>query len=242
MGTYTNESDIEGIVQLAITESTAPTTTQVASWITQVEADVDARCLGTYLVTDELVDVAPVLSYPARNTIAWLRAIASGGYEDIVASNIIALPRTPIISITTLNRRTSSLGSTDVWEALTEGSGSGKSFIIIKSRSKTNQYLGFGLYFHDNRPYDGFQRIKVTYNYGWNLSTSIIGEWVTLKVSLKVLDAIINATTPIGAGDYGIMDVRIGIDPARRRIDVKERLNEIERIYFPEKKYGIALI
>jgi len=242
MGTYTNEADIEGITQFDINASTNPNSTEVAAWITQVEADVDARCLGNYTSTDELVDVAPVLTYPARNTVAWLRAIAAGGYEDIVSSNIIPLPRIPIISVGTLSRRTSSLGETDVWEALTEGSGSGKSFIIIKSRTKTNQYLGFGLYFHDNRPYDGFQRLKVTYNYGWSLSTSIIGEWCSLKVSLKTLDAIINATTPAGAGDYGVMDVRIGIDPVRRRVDAKERISEIERQYFPEKKYGIALV
>jgi len=242
MGTYCNETDIEGIVQLSITDSTAPTTTQVASWITQVEADVDARCLGTYLVTDELVDVAPVLSYPARNTVAWLRAIAAGGYEDIVSSNIIPLPRIPIISISSLSRRTSALGSTDVWETLTEGTTSGADFIIIKSRTKTNQYLGFGLYFHDNRPYDGFQRLKVTYNYGWNLSASIIGEWVSLKVAIKVLDAIIAATSPIGSSGYGMMDVNITIDPTRRRTDIKERLLEIERMYFPEKKFGIAVV
>ena len=39
MGTYTTEAKVEGIVQFAITDSTAPTTTQVATWITEIEAD-----------------------------------------------------------------------------------------------------------------------------------------------------------------------------------------------------------
>ena len=242
MGTYTQETDIEAISQYDITASSNPNSTEVASWITQVEADADARCLGNYTSTDELVDVAPALSYPAKNTVAWLRSIATGRYDSIETYNIIALPRIPIISITSLYRRTSALGSTDVWEQLYEGTTVDKDYIIIKSRTKTNQYLGFGLYFHDNRPYDGFQSIKVTYNYGWALSTSIIGEWVALKVAIKVLDAIIADTTPIGSSGYGMMDVNISIDPTRRRTDIKERLAEIERMYFPERKRGIAVV
>jgi hypothetical protein len=242
MGTYCDETDIEAITQFDVTASTDPSTTEVAAWIAQVEADVDARCLGTYTITDELVDVMPLLGYPAKGTVAWLESIARKSYDLVETNNIIPLPRIPIISVDSLSRRTSSLGSTDVWESLDEGTSSGDSFIIIKSRTKTNQYLGFGLYFHDNRPYDGFQRLKVTYDYGWSLNTSIIGEWASLKVSLKVLDAIINDSTPVGAGDYGVLDVRIGLDPARRRVDIKERLKEIETNYFPEKKLGIALI
>jgi len=242
MGTYCNETDIEGITQFDVNSTTNPSTTEVATWITQIEADADARALGNYTSTDELIDVIPELSFPAKNTVAWLESIASKTYETVVTENIIALPRIPIISVGSLSRRTSSLGATDAWEALTEGTTSGTSFIIIKRRTKTNQYLGFGLYFHNNKPTNGFQRLKVTYNYGWNLSTSIIGEWCALKVSLKVLDAVINSTTPVGSGDYGMLDVRIGIDPARRRIDIKERIKEIENQYFPSKKLGIALV
>jgi len=115
MGTYCNEADIEGITQFTINATTNPTTTQVATWITQIEADVDARALGSYTVTDELVDVNPTVGYPARNTIAWLRSIARDRYGQIDTANIISLPRIPIVSIGSLSRRTSSLGATDAW-------------------------------------------------------------------------------------------------------------------------------
>lgn len=242
MGSYTNETDIEAITQFTITDSTKPTTTQVASWITEVEADVDARALGSYTLTDQLVDVQPKLGYPFRGTMAWLRSIASGQLETTEYGNKIAPPFLPIISVASLSRRTSSLGSADVWEALTEGSGVGASYIILKRRTKTNQYLGFTLYFHQNAPYFGPQRIKMTYDYGWNLSTDIIGEWCTLKVSVKVLDAIMHATSPIGAGSYSVDIVSIGIDPARRRADLIARLKEIEQMYFPSRKLGMALV
>jgi len=242
MGTYCSETDIEGIVQLDITASTDPNTTEVAAWIIEVEADVDARALGSYTLTDQYVDVAPQIGYPPESSIAWLRSIATGRFDTILVKNIITLPFMPIVSIASLSRRTSGLGSTDVWEALTEGRESGNSYIIMKKRTKSNQYLGFGLYFHQNMPDNGPQRIKATYNYGWNLSTDIIGEWCGLKVAIKVLDAIIAATTPIGAGDYGADTLRIGLDPARRRIDVLARIKEIESQYFPRKKLGMALI
>jgi len=56
------------------------------------------------------------------------------------------------------------------------------------------------------------------------------------------LDAVMHATSPIGAGDYGVQDVRIGIDPARRRVDVLARIKEIEELYFPGKKLGITVV
>jgi len=148
----------------------------------------------------------------------------------------------PIVSVASLSRRTSGLGSTDAWESLTEGTTASTHYVILKKRSKTNQYLGFGLYFHHKTPYSGPQRVKVTYNYGWNLSTSILKEWCASKVSLKVLDAVMHDTSPIGAGDYGVDTVRVGIDPARRRVELIARIKEIEDQYFPEKKLGIALI
>jgi len=242
VGSYCNETDIEAITQFTISDSTKPTSTQVTAWITEIEADADARALGSYTLTDQYIDVPPELGVPSKDTIAWFRSLASGRHPPIAIKNIVVPPYTPIVSIASLSRRTSALGSTDAWEALTEGRESGNSFIILKRRTKTNQYLGFGLYFHQNNPSHGPERIKMTYNYGWNLSTTIIGEWCALKVSLKVLDAIMHDTTPIGAGDYGVQDVRIGIDPARRRKDAVERIKELEDKYFPKKKLGLALV
>ena len=240
--TYVSETDIEAITAFSITESTVPTTMQVAAWIVEVEADVDARGLGTYTLTDQYVDVPRQVSYPSEGTVAWLSSIANDTNEVIDVNNVIVLPFLPIVSVTSLSRRTSSLGSTDVWEALTEGRESTNSYIILKKRTKSNQYLGFALYFFNNVPYDGVQRIKATYNYGWNLSTDIIGEWCTLKVALKVLDAVINDSTPIGSSQYGDMNINVSINPEQRRKDIILRIKEIEDKYFPSRKLGIALL
>ena len=242
MGSYTSEEKIEAITSFSITASTVPTTTQVAAWITEIEADADARGLATYTLTDQYVDVPKQVGYPTKETIAWLEAIAGGGYDTVEANNIITLPFLPIVSVTSLYRRTSNLGAADAWEQLTEGRESTNSFIILKKRTKSNQYLGFALYFHNNTPYDGVQSIKITYVYGWNLSTDIIGEWCTLKVALKVLDAVMNDTTPVGATAYSDMNMNVTINPEQKRKDIKERIKEIETNYFPSKKLGITLI
>jgi len=167
--------------------------------------------------------------------------IAGKSYVEI-ASRLFFPPFLPIVSVASLSKRTSALTATEAWSALTEGPGADSSFLIMKKRTKTNQYLGFAIYFHNNTPSAGYQRIKMTYNYGWNLSTDIIGEWCSLKVALKVLGALVRANTPFGAADYGIADVRVGIDIERRMVNIKERILEIEEQYFPEKKLGIALI
>jgi len=73
---YTTAAKIEGITQFATSASTNPTTTEVAVWITEVEADADARALASYTLTDYKLDVPAKLTFPPKNTIAWLEAVA----------------------------------------------------------------------------------------------------------------------------------------------------------------------
>lgn len=237
---YTSQAKVTGITQFTPGASTNPTETQVLQWIEEIETDVDTRCLASYTVTDQIVDIQPEINYPAKGTIAWLEALAGMNFEEINAS-IFVPPFTPIISVASLYRRTSSLTETAVWEAITEGPGSSGSFVIMKKRTKTNQYLGFVLYFYQNEPDLGIGRVKMTYAYGWNLSNVIIGEWCGLKVALKVFEALKEANTPYGSGDYSIADLRVGlVDIETRQRGAISRIKEIEEHYFPEQKLGIA--
>ena len=237
---YSSQAKVTGITQFTPGVSTTPTETQVLTWIEEVEADVDARCLASYTATDQIIDIVPELNYPSKGTIAWLEAVAGASYDEISASILIP-PFLPFVSITSLYRRTTGLSETAAWELLTEGPGSSASFIIVKKRSKTNQYLGTGIYFYQNNPDIGYGRIKATYLYGWNLSTTIIGEWVTLKVAVKVFEALKEANTPYGSGDYSLADLRVGlVDLEARSKGLLMRTEEIERQYFPERKLGIG--
>ena len=237
---YTSAAKVIGITQFTPAAGTLPTDTQVLTWIEEIEADADARFLGSYTATDQLIDIDSELNYPAKGTIAWLEAIAGAGYDEVNAGLLIP-PFKPLISVTALSRRTSGLTETAVWELLTEGPGSSASFIILKKATKTGQYLGNAIYFYQNEPYVGIGRVKMTYTYGWNLSTTIIGEWATLKVALKVFEALKEANTPAGSGDYSLADLKVGlVDIETRSKGTLQRVEEIEENYFPRKKLGIA--
>jgi len=239
---YTSQAKVTGITQFTPASDTTPTETQVLTWIEEIEADLDARHLASYTATDQVIDINPELNYPPKGSIAWLEAISGvSSYAEVDASILIP-PFKPIISITALSRRTSGLTDSAVWELLTEGPGSTASFIILKKATKSGQYLGMAVYFYQNSPDVGLGRVKMTYSYGWNLSATIIGEWCTLKVALKVLEALKEANTPVGSGDYSLMDLRIGlVDIDVRAKGIWKRVGELEEQYFPEKKLGIAL-
>lgn len=237
---YSTQAKVTGITQFTPASGTTPTETQVLTWIEEIEADADARFLGSYTATDQVIDIDPELNYPPKGSIAWLEAISGADYDEINMAILIP-PFKPIISVTALSRRTTGLTETAAWELLTEGPGSMASFIIIKKATKTGQYLGVAVFFYQNEPYVGLGRVKMTYAYGWNLSTTILGEWCTLKVALKVLEALKEANTPISSGDYSLMDLRIGlVDIETRAKGIIKRVEELEEQYFPSKKLGIA--
>ena len=238
---YTSAAKVEGLTQFAAGAATNPSDTEILAWIEEVETDADARDLYQTTHTDEIIDIVPELEYPAKGTIAWLESISGQPYIEACHS-ILVPPHTPIVSISKLYRRTSGLAETAAWEELTEGPSSTGSFIIIKKKTKTGQYLGIAIYFYQNEPDIGYGRVKMTYISGWNLSTTILGEWCSLKVALKVMDSVINATTPTGSSGYGLGDARIDVDQMERKMSLwLKRIEEIEKEYFP-RKMGMAFI
>jgi len=83
----------------------------------------------------------------------------------------------------------------------------------------------------------------MTYNYGWNLPTTVIREWCGLKVALKVFESLLAANVPYGTQDYGVMDVRVtAADLKRKWATALDRINEIERIHFPTEPRNIGVL
>jgi len=54
---YTSESLVEAITQIDITDSTNPSSSQVLTWIEEVEKEVEERRLGSHTATDVYIDV-----------------------------------------------------------------------------------------------------------------------------------------------------------------------------------------
>jgi len=233
--TYTTEAKVEALLQMDIDGSSDPNTTEVAVWIAEVEADMDAQMLGSYTATDEVMDVPPVTGILPKDTAYWMQYLNQYGYLP-EEGQIVIPSRIPIVSISSLSRRTTGLSETAAWEALTEGPGSTASYIQIKKRTKADNVLGFALYFYQNPPVAGLGRLKMTYNYGWNIDTSILGEYASIKVALKVLDVLVSANIPAGTQDYSVVDIRVAAaDIKRQRGLLLDRLAELEEKYFPTR-------
>ena len=54
---YTSESLVEAVTQIDITDSTNPSSSQVLTWIEEVEKEVEERRLGSHTATNVYIDV-----------------------------------------------------------------------------------------------------------------------------------------------------------------------------------------
>jgi len=236
MTTYTSEAKIEAVTALSITDTSVPTTAQVAVWITEIEADITERALGSHTATDNYLDV------PEKNEgnelYEWSYTADTdrlrfdeGGTRYVPVTNA----RRPIIAITSLYKNDESLDSAASWTQLTEGPGASSSFILRQSGDKQHGYV---LEFYDNLPSPGPKRIKWTHTYGENISSDTLSRWATLKVAIKVLVARMGTSSTdnlsyIDAGDFGMqMNTRY-----KERIqEFKDEIQDIEDKHFPSKE------
>ena len=240
MGKYTDERKVERYLQINIDEDTYPSSSDVEYFIQEVESYMDGLLLGTYTAVDEYIDVKPTQAL-SKDTIAWIEYLTSYGYTPAQGRFVIP-PLLPIVSVTSLKKNESPLSSDPNWVTLTEGPGSGSDFIILKRRVRSGQILGFGLYIYNNIPEAGYQRLKGTWVYGWNLPSNILSEYATLRVAEKVLLARSLSGEPVGISEYRGPDLQ---DFLNTKVDVildrvSKRIGEIEEKYFPTTRVPIT--
>jgi hypothetical protein len=157
---YTDETKVESLLQISVDVDTVPTSGELLNLIQRVEAEMDARRLGSYTSTDELVD--------------------ADGSAFIQPSNL------PIISVNSLYENEAEPYQAANYKQRTEGPGEGTSFLIVR-REFAGKLLGIGLYFYDNVPKAGRARLKITYDYGFDFPSLLLEEYATKRVALEVL-------------------------------------------------------
>jgi len=201
--------------------------------IEQVEARVAERRLGSHTATDQYVDV-PVTEeiYPEYT---WYYEVEGAKLKfDFNEGVVVPLARvkSPIISITTLEKNDEDPDDTADWETLTEGPGASSHFMLLTSGTKD---LGYALWFYDEEPEPGPKRLRVDYSYGYNVDSDILADWCTLNVGVKILVARLGTNQPDGlasleGGDLGtFMNTNY-----RDRIALyRAEILEIEALYFP---------
>lgn len=239
---YTSEADIEGLLQITIDDTTNPTTAETLTFIEASEKRVIDRGLGAHTATDQYIDVAAVLSGADHGE--WVYSARTGRITMSMDTGVI-IPlfdvKNPIISVTTLHKNDESIDSAPSWDALTEWDGSSGSthFMLLQSGKRD---LGYALWMYDEPPTSGPKRLKMTYSYGHNVDTSILGEYCTYDVAIRVLQARWGTNEVDGMAQYDGGDLGIWVPR-----NIKDRIasfaierNKIAKDHFPETKYDIA--
>ena len=138
---------------------------------------------------------------------------------DHDGGEILFLDYAPVISVSSLEQRTSGLGMTEVWEALTEGASN--DFIIYKAQGK--------IYFI-KAVSAGYQKIKVTYVAGYASTPGDLAD-VCAQLAANIL------ANMVARGTVGVSIGEVSLSVK----DLKESFTfELTKILSPHVKRRVA--
>jgi len=242
---YTSESLVEAVTQIDITDSTNPSSSEVLTWIEEIEKEVIERRLGSHTATDVYIDVPNIeesvgyysATYKAKTGQLFIGTSMGAGVL-VPLKNV----KGPIISITSLYKNDEDPTDAPDWEELTEGPGDGSDFMLLQVSSGSKTY-GYALWIYDNFPLAGPKRLKMTYTYGYNIDSKILQEYCTLKVAIKVLQAKMGTSDGEGLNEFAGGDLGTYIPTQyQTRINLfRQRIAEIEAIHFPSE-FAVAIL
>jgi len=231
---YTSEEKVEALLQLSISDSSVPNSSQVLQWIKEVESRIDELGLGSYSAT-EYLDVPEIIAeYPPYT---WEYRVKSGRFKfTIETGRIVPLAQLkhPIISVTAVYKNDNDPDEAPNWVQLTEGPGENSHYIVLTSGRRGFDYA---LWFYKDPPLIGPKRIKVEYTWGWNVDEDILSDYCTMAVAIKVLLARMGTNQPSGIAymegeELGVFQTT----NYRERIEIlRAEMREIEEKYFPSK-------
>lgn len=217
---YTSEDDIEKLLQFNITKTTHPNSDDVASWIEEIEAEVDAKLLGWgegrnpgegYSASDEYFDVPPVTA--TVTPIERFEYLTKGIDPYWFKRGVLILlkgTKLPIISISSLAKReTTEFTEKPTWTSLIQGFYTGwteaadSDYLLVKTKGRAGQEHGIALYFYsDNTPNRGKAQLKATYSYGWNLPEKVLKRYCTLRLAVKVANEVVLSGEPVRISSF----------------------------------------
>ena len=181
---YTTLENVEAMLSETFDSTTAPTDTQVNTFISWASAEIDKRT-GTKFepttVTDEIYDYltsnTDVIDADFPNSLAQTRHDFGTKYHN----NLLFLKNAPLISVTSVYRNTNNpVSGSDDWELLT--SGSGNDYLVY------DEYYG-KILFLNNYPYAQVRSLKITYVYGYSAVPEEVSELATLLVAKQIINS-----------------------------------------------------
>lgn len=159
---------------------------RVRKIILRSEAMIDERTNTKFSSTTATNEEHDLDQYTSWKSPEQLRGYSTdllvGNRNDFMNTSFndrIKLNKTPIISVTTLQKNTGERAGTDSWTTLTEQTGSGGDFIVDDDTGIVT--------FIDNIPALGTRRVRVTYNYGYATVPKVVEDLCILLSVKKVL-------------------------------------------------------
>lgn len=231
---YTSLASVDRMLQLETTGSSKPNDDDVLHFIEEVEAGIQARNLGSTTVSGAIFDVVEWNRGTDGVVYAYPDTLPEDNYGIIVIP-----PFNPIISVASgyLYKNEAPLTGSGSWTLLKEGPGTDSDYIVVKRLNRsTGKYLGFGIYFYNDMPIAGHDRIKANITYGENVDSKILQEYATLQVAKKVIMARLFSGQPSNIATYTAGSTfqsyaNTQYEAQMRYVD--GRLEEIEKRYFP---------
>lgn len=130
-------------------------------------------------VTQEIYDWNEYTTWKSPEMLRTFNGTDRYDYRYINYNNKIKLKKSPIISITTLQRNTASSDSTDSWSTLTEQTGTGGDYTFEANTAIVS--------FQQNWPRYGQRAMRVTYVYGYSSVPKSIERLTTLLAAKEIL-------------------------------------------------------
>lgn len=112
--------------------------------------------------TQEIYDINQYNTYFSPERLQEVSNVGRNDFWNVQEADRVYLRRRPIISITTLQRNTSSPSQSDSWETLTEQTGSGGDYVLT-DEAKASGFIDFV----SKKPVFGKRRMRITYKYGY---------------------------------------------------------------------------
>jgi hypothetical protein len=236
---WTNISAVEALLQITVSDADPPNSGQVFSWITEVENSMLARSLGTQTtLSGTMFDVFPDRGV-IKDTFGWIY----GTDKEIQEGFSVIPPFTPIVSIAsgTMQRNKAELDDEPSWDTLKNIDefptvADNDYMIQYDVDKKTGKRVGYSIFFMQNQPYAGRNRLRATWTYGFNIDTQVLREYATLKVCEKVIMASLMRAKPMDVASY-----RVGEDfgtyvseQFKKQLGwIRRRTKELEDKHFP---------
>lgn len=236
---FTEISSVAALSGETIDDTSDPTAAQVLQWIEEVEMEMVERGFSTNALAGVIMDVPEGPVSGSMYTVGNMTQIVKNP-SRFGGGLTVTLPNVPFISVDNVQRNIRGYKQDTVWEDLTEGPGTGSDFLIVKRQFRAG-LRGVSLFFYNNVPQSGYQRLKLDYVWGFDLPEKVLREYATDRVAVMFLFSKYLRKEPLF--DINVAGFRSQLNPFTDvHQTILDRIEEIEYDWLPSRHIGAALM